>query len=370
MPLLPGETKEDVFGEEFEDEEEVGKEEIEEEKGEGEEGSDDEEGADGEAAGEDGEEGDQAAPEEGDGAVPPDGDGEDGSGEPGADDNGSTAPNSFTVNIDGKKAEVGREELIRGYQTWQSAQHRYDEAADMRKGAETFYQSLVDKPMDTLLRVFSQYTDGDHNKAYDLVRGHTEQFMAGVIEEAALTPEQQDGLRAKRDYEAKAATAEKVTKKAQFDAVTADRQRRAQAAVPILAVIADKYKIQNGSPEHMQIDQDFATRVMRGETITVAVAEAAAKEASNRRNGFKESALASVTAEELDKNYPQLVKELRKLDVKRTKKHIATKGGKQAKIPDGSSPAKPRRGEAQSPVYYNSIEEMVRASKKKAGHSS
>ena len=99
-----------------------------------------------------------------------------------------TAPEVFTVKIDGEETEVSREELLRGYSTNKAAQQKFQDASVARKQAEEFINILKTDPMSILTRP---------ELGIDM-RQLSEHYLADQLNYEQLSEEQKELLNARQ----------------------------------------------------------------------------------------------------------------------------------------------------------------------------
>lgn len=88
----------------------------------------------------------------------------------------------YTVKIDGQEVEVELDELLKGYQSTKAAQNKFQEAAQLRKQAETFIEMLKTNPTKVL-------TDPSLGINF---RELAEQYLVEQLQEEMLSPEERE----------------------------------------------------------------------------------------------------------------------------------------------------------------------------------
>lgn len=101
----------------------------------------------------------------------------------------------YKVKVDGEEVEVDLDELLKGYQTNKAGQHKLQQAAQLRKQAESFIEMLRTNPLQVLQ---------DPSLGLD-VRGLAEQYLVEQLQEEMMSPEDREVRDMKRklqEYEA------------------------------------------------------------------------------------------------------------------------------------------------------------------------
>lgn len=95
----------------------------------------------------------------------------------------------FKVKIDGVETEVDEGELVRGYGTTKAAQRRMDEAARLRRGAETHQQRLAEARKDPR-KAMELLNDPDSGFPADVLEQVAEELLYKKIQQEQMSPEQ------------------------------------------------------------------------------------------------------------------------------------------------------------------------------------
>ncbi len=117
-----------------------------------------------------------------------------------------TQARMFKVKVNGQEKEIPEDVMIRDYQTREAADKRFQEAAEMKKSAESFMQRLKSNPIEALK---------DPSLGHD-VRKLAEEYLVAQIQEEMMDPKDRELRDLKKYKEGK--DAEEMTAKEQAEA--------------------------------------------------------------------------------------------------------------------------------------------------------
>jgi hypothetical protein len=269
---------------------------------------------------------------------------------PGAQDDDSGKPESdadrepprFKVKIDGEEQEVDSEELVKGYQTAQASNKRFQEAAQLREDAKFVLESIQQDPFGVLTQLYTNQLGGNREQAREAVFKVAESYVGSMLEELMAPAEKRAAIRAEREAQYYRSEAERLRREQEErDAKTQAEQHAGEVMGAIRRAITEAEL-----PEDPQIVSQVAEAMLAAEQNDIEISAADAVQMVRKKvTETVTSKLPSLSYDDFRKQFPDFLEKMRQEDLAKAKEQQrSTRSGKAS--PPGSSTKPKRRSKA------------------------
>ena len=283
--------------------------------------------------------------------------------EEGEEDSSGDLELPVAVKIDGEEKEVPLSTLIERYQKEESADKRFQEVAEHRRQLNDFYERLVEDPLATVREVLAVHHKSPV-KADDILREATTQHLHAILQEEALPEDERNMRRLQRERnELENRYKEEKNRNLQFSQQAEYEARKDEALLFLDQELADR-NIPEGSPEDVEAQTIIDGHIRGGKNATEALTKRILDFVEEKVSKIGSRKISRLTAEDVIRDHPDLVKGIRKIDLQKMKADRSTKGQRRKKSASDSSIRTPRR-RAEKPKYYRNIKELHAARKRR-----
>lgn len=245
----------------------------------------------------------------------------------------------FKVKEDGVEREVDKEELVRGYQRAQVSDQRFKDAKQVQKENEVFWTELMQNPGEALTNaVTDKYCNGDRVMARARVVDAMLTWLQPEREISEIQGEQEKILR-QREHEIELRQLEFNRKQTQAE-VRSERDAEAEFHNSMKAGLTEAFE-KNSLPTDQtaiwrktgKLLEEFVdelpeavrddTKVVRAEMLKVT--DRVVKQVAKEREEDARSIIPTLSADELERFFPEQSKLLKDAKIERVKKERSKK---------------------------------------------
>lgn len=219
----------------------------------------------------------------------------------------------WKLTINGEEKEFSTGDVVERAQKAESAEQRFQEAAEYTRSARQVVDMVSQNPIETAIRLKTGMYGGDRAKAEQEIYDVAAKFVMNRLQEELLPEEQREFLRKERELGYKAEQIEQAQQKLKADEEQREMQVAYAEADKEIAAAVEKSKL----PQEPEVF-DRMMRIMQrhydaGKDLTALQAAEIVKQQLDKETP---DMLEKLSPEELHKRNPDFLKKMREYDLK------------------------------------------------------